>query len=206
MRSDSFRKLRHDATAQILVDAAEAVLIAKGLEKVTMRDIAAQAGCAAGTIYLYFKNKQDVIGAIADRHSGTLLSQVTPLLGDSALLPLERLRRVTFAMVEYFSMHRAIIRILQAGGVTGLSSLPEECQERWRRFMAEELKAIRAAQADGSVRNDFPPEVIQQFRAMVISGFNSDVQGDVPPASPDVQAQRVWGGMTGGICGKGGRA
>lgn len=203
MCAATFRKLRHDATAQILVDAAEAVLVDKGLEKVTMRDIAAKAGCAPGTIYLYFKTKKEVIGAIAARHSSVLLDRVSLVLDKEGVAPLEQLREVTFTLVEYFSLHRAIIRILQSGGVVGVSSLPEEWQGRWVEFMARELELIRAAQLAGSLRRDFSAESILQFRAMVIAGFNGDAWGEAFPATPEMQAQMVWNILSGGVCGKG---
>ena len=47
----------------------------QGFDRVTMRDIAAQAGCATGTIYLYFKTKQQVLNVITERHSDALLRQ-----------------------------------------------------------------------------------------------------------------------------------
>jgi AcrR family transcriptional regulator len=198
MCSVTFKKLRHDASAQILVDAAEAVLMAKGLGKVTMRDIAAQAGCAAGTIYLYFKTKQDVIGAIAARHSDALLARLEARW-DEPVPPLEQLRLVTRDLVEYFNHHRGIIRILHMGGVGGLPSLPPELQETWAEFMRHEIEVIRAAQKDGSVRRDFPPELIQKFMYLVIVGLHGDVMHDQELPAPEVQERMIWTLMTGGI-------
>lgn len=198
MCSVTFKKLRHDATAQILVDAAEAVLLDKGLAKVTMRDIAAQAGCAAGTIYLYFKTKHDVIAAIMARHNEALLARVESHWSDP-VSPLEQLRRVTRDLIDYFNCHRGIIRILHTGGFGGLSSLPQEMQEAWAEFMRREIKVIQAAQKDGSLRRDFPPELIQRFMYLVIVGLHGDVMQDQELPAPDIQEQMIWTLMTGGI-------
>ncbi|MCX7682001.1 MAG: TetR/AcrR family transcriptional regulator [Anaerolineae bacterium] len=54
-----------DRRTQIL-EAAAAVLGEKGYERATMKEIAAHAGIAPGTIYLYFKNKRELLLAIAD--------------------------------------------------------------------------------------------------------------------------------------------
>ena len=200
MRSETFKQLRHDASAQILVDAAEAVLMKKGLEKVTMRDIAAQAGCAAGTIYLYFKTKQDVIGAIAERHSDALLARLEARL-DEPVPPLEQLRLVTNDLIDYFNRHRGIIRMLHTGGIGGFQSLPPELQDPWLEFMRREVEVIRAAQQDGSVRRDFPPELIQKFMYLVIVGLHGDVMLDQELPSPEVQERMIWTLLTGGIGG-----
>jgi len=52
--------------AQIL-EAAASVFAEKGYQRATMKEIAARAGVAPGTIYLYFKSKRDLLLAIADR-------------------------------------------------------------------------------------------------------------------------------------------
>lgn len=49
-----------------ILEAAAAVFGEKGYERATMKEIAARAGIAPGTIYLYFKNKRDLLLAIAD--------------------------------------------------------------------------------------------------------------------------------------------
>jgi AcrR family transcriptional regulator len=44
-----------------LLDAAARVFAEKGFERATIRDVARAAGVAEGSIYLYFKNKQDLL-------------------------------------------------------------------------------------------------------------------------------------------------
>jgi TetR/AcrR family acrAB operon transcriptional repressor len=52
-----------ERTQQIL-GAAAAVIIRLGYDKTTMRDIANEAGLSRGTIYLYFKGKEDIFAAL----------------------------------------------------------------------------------------------------------------------------------------------
>ena len=63
-----------ERTNQILL-AAEEVFTAKGLDKSRMEDIAEKTGLSKGTLYLYFKSKEDLIIAIFDRIFGGLLQQ-----------------------------------------------------------------------------------------------------------------------------------
>ena len=63
-----------ERTNQILV-AAEEVFTAKGLDKSRMEDIAERTGLSKGTLYLYFKSKEDLIIAIFDRIFGGLFQQ-----------------------------------------------------------------------------------------------------------------------------------
>ena len=202
MRSVSFRKQRHDATARILMDAAESVLAEKGVASVTMRDIAAKAGCAPGTIYLYFKTKQDVLDAIATRHSDILLAELDDILAQKAA-PLEKLRGITDALVAYFSYHRSVTRILAAGGISTLESLPPAPRRKWDEFLAQELELIRAAQKAGDIRTNYPAELVQRFMYIVIIGLREDLthRAEVPATGEEQKA--IWEFLTGGISGGG---
>ena len=50
-----------------IIDAAEKVIFSKGLEAATMDEIAEVAEFSKGTIYIYFKNKEDLYFAIHAR-------------------------------------------------------------------------------------------------------------------------------------------
>jgi len=50
-----------------ILNAAEAVFTQKGLDNARMEDIAEETGLSKGTLYLYFKSKDDLIAAILDR-------------------------------------------------------------------------------------------------------------------------------------------
>jgi len=50
-----------------IVSAAEEVFTQKGLDNARMDDIAEETGLSKGTLYLYFKNKDDLIAAVLDR-------------------------------------------------------------------------------------------------------------------------------------------
>ena len=50
-----------------IVNAAEEVFTQKGLDNARMDDIAEETGLSKGTLYLYFKSKDDLIAAVLDR-------------------------------------------------------------------------------------------------------------------------------------------
>ncbi|MCC6978457.1 MAG: TetR/AcrR family transcriptional regulator [Candidatus Melainabacteria bacterium] len=49
-----------------ILNAAKKLFRKYGVKKTTMRDIAAEAGLAVGTLYLYFENRDDVVLACAE--------------------------------------------------------------------------------------------------------------------------------------------
>jgi AcrR family transcriptional regulator len=58
-----------------IMNAAENVFTKKGFSDARMDDIAGQTGLSKGTLYLYFKSKEELIIAILDRIFGDIFKQ-----------------------------------------------------------------------------------------------------------------------------------
>ena len=65
---------------QAILDAAAAVIIRLGYDKATMGDIAEETGASRGTVYLYFKGKEELFDALLTReylrYTQTWLAQI----------------------------------------------------------------------------------------------------------------------------------
>jgi AcrR family transcriptional regulator len=72
--SSNAENLAETRQGQIL-NAAAQVFAKKGYQRATVKEIAALAGVAPGTIYLYFKSKRDLLLAIADQLIGQAWEQ-----------------------------------------------------------------------------------------------------------------------------------
>lgn len=59
-------QVKRDAKFQRILDAALHVFVQKGFHHAKISDIARTAGVADGTIYLYFKNKEDLLASLYD--------------------------------------------------------------------------------------------------------------------------------------------
>lgn len=88
-----------DRRKQIL-EAAVAIFAERGYQRATVKEIAARAGIAPGTIYLYFRNKRELLLALAEtlirRAAGALLAPRSELDVEShlTLILRDRLRFV----------------------------------------------------------------------------------------------------------------
>jgi len=51
---------------QLIMDAARELFTTKGYETTTMSEVARKAGVAVGTVYLYFKNKNDLLYGVKE--------------------------------------------------------------------------------------------------------------------------------------------
>jgi AcrR family transcriptional regulator len=55
------RRPQVEARRQAILDAALTVFAAQGYEAARLDDVAARAGVAKGTLYLYFKDKEEAL-------------------------------------------------------------------------------------------------------------------------------------------------
>jgi AcrR family transcriptional regulator len=96
-----------------ILDAATRLILRPGTTGLAMEDIAAEAGVARGTLYLYFECVDGITAALRDRYAQALTGELEPLLatGGSG----SRLRRLdTFiaaladALHEHQELHHAL--------------------------------------------------------------------------------------------------
>ncbi|MEA3463233.1 MAG: TetR/AcrR family transcriptional regulator [Bacteroidota bacterium] len=87
-----------------IVQAAEKVFFSKGFELATMDDIAAEAELSKGTLYLYFKSKEDLHMALA-RKSIQMLNKRTTEATEGEGNALEKLGRMGRATIEFSQTH-----------------------------------------------------------------------------------------------------
>jgi TetR/AcrR family transcriptional regulator, transcriptional repressor for nem operon len=62
------RRQPPDVRREQLLDAAERVLLQRGLAAATMADVAEAAAVAKGTVYLYYPSKAELLAALRDRY------------------------------------------------------------------------------------------------------------------------------------------
>ena len=65
-----------------ILNAAENIFSAKGFEEARMDDIAGETGLSKGTLYLYFKSKEELIIALLDRLVQREFNQLENLEGE----------------------------------------------------------------------------------------------------------------------------
>src|SRR6478609_7991620 len=100
-----------DKRAAIL-RAATSVFAEKGFFNAKVADIAKAAGVADGTVYLYFKNKDDVLHSIFDRAMDEFISDGRRELATLST-PEDKLRRIAELHLERLSADRAMAIVFQ---------------------------------------------------------------------------------------------
>jgi AcrR family transcriptional regulator len=137
-----------------ILTAAHGVFASKGFRQATVGDIADAAGIAKGTLYLYFKSKDDIYWAAMNRGLDGLHALTTAAL-ERVDHPREKLRAFIETKVRFFDADRDFFSIYFAEfGNVSPSHVPAQ-KPFLRRYMEQvELldRTLQEAAAAGLVR------------------------------------------------------
>ncbi|MFC8276067.1 TetR/AcrR family transcriptional regulator [Streptomyces sp. NPDC057271] len=88
-----------DVRRRQILDATAALLLDDGYEALTVSKVAARAGVAKGTVYLYFDSKQQLLAALQAEMWDRMLQQPATLLEQPGLTWTERLDGLVAAWI-----------------------------------------------------------------------------------------------------------
>jgi len=131
------------ATRERLLESATRLFAERGLHRVTSHDIARNAGVAAGTFYLHFKDKSDVYRQILFSAIENLRAAVVEAVSKAATQR-DALRARAEVIVDFAETNRDVVRILfshdsetVAIEADVLTHLATGLEARFRREMAQ---------------------------------------------------------------------
>ena len=155
------RSREREQRRDCILRAAEHVFHQRGFAQTTMDQVAEQAELSKGTLYLYFKNKDDLHVALSTCMVDEVLQRFTEVLaGDRSGIEL-----VERAMQAYGEVVRANPEnfrtsvIWMVSGQAADTRTPEFVAHRAKikRLVAAMVEAIGRGQRDGSIRRDLDP-------------------------------------------------
>ena len=94
---------------QQIIVAAKRVFSEKGFNKSTMEDIASEAELSPGTLYLYFKNKEELYASLSLRILQYLHIRVEHVNKETDLSPEQKLEKLIEAMYDVYDFDPLII-------------------------------------------------------------------------------------------------
>ncbi len=107
-RHNKWKALMQESLHQAVVK----VLAADGVTGLTMDRVTQEAGIAKGTLYNYFKDKQELLDYVVQSSLEPLEQGIDRILG-SELQPEQKLEQVVLHSMSYFEEHRDFFRIFQ---------------------------------------------------------------------------------------------
>ncbi len=148
---------RNPEKYQRILDAALAVFAEKGFFVSRVSDIADRANVADGTVYLYFKNKDEILATAISSAFDTFMNHARTEL-EKIADPAERLRRLARLHLEALGGNRnaAIVFQMELRQSTRLS---EFSRHHLFEYFSLVRTAIQEGQQRGEFRQDLPDKV-----------------------------------------------
>lgn len=105
------RELLDSMMKQAVYEGAVAVMTKHGLNGTTMDRVAAATGMAKGSLYNYFRSKQDLLEFVHDRAVAPLREAIDQVVNDGANA-IDKLTSITRMWREYLTKHQAVFEFL----------------------------------------------------------------------------------------------
>src|SRR5919107_2707961 len=150
---------------EAILRAATRVFARNGYFNAKVADIAASAGVADGTVYLYFKSKEEILHSIFDRSVGDAIQEVRKQLA-SISDPREKLRRIAHLHLERLGADRDLAVVFQVE----LRSSTKFMEEFSAAGFAEYLSLIRSTLEEGQRAGVFRQDLNAKVVAKILFG------------------------------------
>ena len=132
-----------------IVDAARALIVAGGLEALSLRRLARGMGVTAPALYAHVRDKQDLLRAVVDIEIEALAASFERF---KDLDPVDRIRAHSRAYVAYARENPELFRVMllvPPAGLAGGVPLPATTNA-----FAEAVRAVDEAIATGAIKSD----------------------------------------------------
>jgi len=145
-----------------ILDAAVKVFAKKGFYQSRVSDIAREAGVADGTIYLYFKNKDDILISIFEEKMRNAISIFQQELSQ-AENALSKLKRFVRVHLDLFKENPELAAVLQVELRQSSRFMKEYKKVELKRFLDLIGDIVRQGQEEGVFREDLPVSLVKRF-------------------------------------------
>jgi AcrR family transcriptional regulator len=180
-RRDRLRVLQKEA----ILEAAEEVFATEGFHRAKMRDIAAKADFATGSLYNYFSSKEDIFVSIMERRMDVLFQRLLETV-DSGLDFITQVEKLAAIHVAFMDAHRSFFTIFASLGMGAKMGLPVHISERsfqqYQRY-AELVEALIQEGIKQGIIRDLPPKSMAAILMGVVNAAVFEWCSEEPPVS-----------------------
>ncbi|HTK25900.1 MAG TPA: TetR/AcrR family transcriptional regulator [Pyrinomonadaceae bacterium] len=143
---------------EAILRAAIKVFARKGYFNSKVADIAGEAGIADGTVYLYFKSKDEILHSIFDRAMAEFIEDGRKEL-ENIEYPAERLRKIAELHLEKLGADRDLAVVFQVELRGSTKFMQEFSAAGFAEYLDIIRQTIENGQKNGAFRTDLKPIV-----------------------------------------------
>jgi TetR/AcrR family fatty acid metabolism transcriptional regulator len=161
-RSTINSKKKNTDKYQRILDAAISVFAEQGFFQSTIAQIAKAAGVADGTIYLYFKNKDDILVQFYQYKTRQIFERFRDAVNQPATAE-EKLRCLIRVHLQEFQKDRNMAIVYQAETHQNRRLGHEQIKEMSKMYRDIISEVVELGQEEGSIRRDLYMGLVKRF-------------------------------------------
>lgn len=146
---------------QKIIDAAVQVFAGNGFYNSTVADVARVADVADGTIYLYFKNKEDLLISLFE-HSIEVFIQAAHHEMDKATSAVERLKGFILLHLKLVQKNQNLAQVIQIELRQSSKFMKEYANEKFFEYLKILQDILEDGQKEGVFKSSFNPVILKR--------------------------------------------
>lgn len=156
-------RLKEGNKEQDIINSAISIFAEKGFHNAKISDIAKEANVATGSVYRYFKNKEDIIIKIFEELWSKLFSEIENLTDNSSLSPLEKLDTIIDLIFDLFSDNPSLAVVFVNEQNNLILTKENKFAVYYNKFLDLGVAALKEGQKDASIYPSIDPEIFRHF-------------------------------------------
>lgn len=153
-----------------IIDAAVIAIAESGYHQAQVSKIAKQAGIADGTIYLYFKNKEDILISLFEEKMGVFVENLQQIIKDENSAS-EKLGQMIENHFQVLANDRHLATVTQLE----LRQSNKEIRMKINAVLKEYLKMIDQIIIEGMVSGEFNPSMDVRIARQMVFGSIDEI-------------------------------
>jgi TetR/AcrR family fatty acid metabolism transcriptional regulator len=184
---------------EAILRAAVKVFAQKGYFNSKVADIAGEAGIADGTVYLYFKSKDEILHSIFDQAMSVFIDEGKRELARLDK-PIDRLRKIAELHLERLGADRDLAIVFQVELRGSIKFMQEFSAAGFADYLDVIRQTVEDGQRSGVFRSDIKPIIAAKILygaldEMVTNWILSKKKYELSPMADEV-LKTFFGGMT----------
>ncbi|MDJ0828486.1 MAG: TetR/AcrR family transcriptional regulator [Desulfobacterales bacterium] len=156
------RRDNHNDKYHRILEAAIQVFAEQGFFQATVSQIAARAGVADGTIYLYFKNKEDILVHFFSYKTKQVFDRFRQEV-NKADTAVDKLRNLIRIHLEEFQRNKEMAVVYQAEIHQKSRLVEAQIREMAKMYFGIVTEIVEQGQIEGYVRKDLYVGLVKRF-------------------------------------------
>jgi len=141
---------------QRILDAGIKVFARKGFHNARVSEIAREAGVADGTIYIYFRNKDEILIKVFEENLARIIARVRAELAKEPDA-LARIKRFIWLHLELLVEDQALAEVLQVELRQSNKFMKEYLPAHWLEYLDLIAELVRDGQQQGLISPEISP-------------------------------------------------